>query len=793
MKDGIVLLAVFLGAAAWGMDLRIAENKATDYVIVAPEKTLNIEKKAIRDLRHFLKEITGANFKMAPKGDKCIFIGQAAPSDKDELKPFERLVKTENGNIYIYGKGRTQNAFAIYDFLEKFLGCRWYTISGDMKIPKQSTLVLPEIDFSLVPSIPELDTNTWDIPAEIDFYRRARINTYPEKTQVLGHKAGHNVPCYMPSGLIPSGQRVGGTYGPYIYFKDKKYFETNPEYFSMDKDGKRVTDMHFCFSNPEMRQEFFKNVEYTIEKEYKGGNAIMSMVHDDHSGEFCYCDNCQKLKKEYGSIAGPYFDFIIDLAEHFGKKYPKVVFKTLAYSQTLTPPDKIKMLPPNVMMRMAALGVDFSKPLNHPNNQRDYDKILAWRARTASSEQQIYPTTYPRPIVSHPLTANIHRLVLNMRLAAKDRMSNLGAQFGSRSICAFAFNDLRLYMLAQLAQDVNLDEQKTIKDFMDGCYADAADLMYEYYLELEKLEAEFPYFLRWNPDIRFIRYATPANLLRWEADFDRMEKLTAGLPEKNLNVRYARYNLDQMVLASWHDFDADEQARLGGLSKVLERAYKTVDDQVNAIYSSSKSKNTAENIALRIKWYQSGLDQFAAMAGGGKPLPESFDSIKTTRLLPNRNKLGLDRDENAAFGLCNTGNTPSAANRSWFQIRNMTFFPETRILKGKYYDTPETVTLSRILKAGGADGQYNIYSLGKVKLEPDCALSIRRVSHQSDIFLGHLFQPENPDRLFQLWISLAYDKKIKEVKIDQLIVAPLTEKAKSVKRDSESNVVEDFQ
>lgn len=58
--------------------------------------------------------------------------------------------------------------------------------------------------------------------------------------------------------------------------------------------------MHFCFSNPAMREAFYRNLEYTIEKEYRGGRARIGLGHDDHGGAFCYCENCKKLEEKWG-------------------------------------------------------------------------------------------------------------------------------------------------------------------------------------------------------------------------------------------------------------------------------------------------------------------------------------------------------------------------------------------------------------------------------------------------------------------------------------------------------------
>lgn len=432
--------------------------------------------------------------------------------------------------------------------------------------------------------------------------------------------------------------------------------------------------------------------------------------------------------------------------------------------QTVTPPESIEKLPFNLGIGIATLnGVDFSKPWNHPNNRKACHDIGAWCRRTSYSRVQLYPTTYPRPIISYPLVANIHRLAENLRVCRGYNVWTVTAEFGSTAFDTVGFNDLRLYLLSCLVRDVDADEEALIRDFMANCYGRAAEAMFAYYRELEKLEAEFSRVLRWNPDIRFISYATPDRLRRWEKDFDRMAELVRDEPRALLHVRRARYNLDQTVIANWRLIPEDGRTELGVLDRVAERAHAISRSNYADTFASLPTACERWRMAgIRVRWQRFGLDQFEAMARPGKPLPAAFAKFPAehvVRLLPNRNKLGLDADPEAPLGLCNIGTVP--------QRRNIFHMDYVDNYKPIYVQFGNPVTVERLEKAGPG---YRYHFLGAVKLTPDCMVSIHAVSPQSNIFLGHLFEPEAPDLLFDLYLMVNYDRERGEIRVGELVV-----------------------
>ena len=770
--------AGLVGASlAGGAELVLADGGKTAYKVVAPENVDAMEAAAAKDLRQTLKEITGADFSARQNKTKCIYIGVQAPCDKKPLAHNERRITSCDGNIYLYGKGYRANVNAVYDFLRDVLGCRWYTVNGDRKIPRRKKIVLPELKSALTPSIPFMTGSSVAVQTPwADFSRR--IGLCDRTDNCIGSPDTHAGQRIMASGLIPFGGRIGNTFGPLKYFTDKAYFKDHPEYYALNRQGKRVVTMQLCYSNMAMRDEYVRNILYMLDKEnYQGGQIIVGVGQDDNGGKFCCCPDCEALEKKYAHPAGAYYDFLLDLSARFAKTHPDILFSFLAYrvEQTLSPSKLMKKLPPNLLPSYAPLSADFSKPLDHPINASQAENFKRWSSIATRMHWWAYPTPYPRPIVSFPMIANIHRIAQNFRVAHENKVWMAYCEYGFGPYSRFGFNDLRLYMLAELCRRIDADEQAIIKDFTDGCYGPAAPLVRDFLADLEKLEAEYPYFLRWNPDILGIAYTTPANLLRWQRSFGEMEKLAAGDKRIVGNLDRLRYFLDQQTIAEWPYLTPAQQLEFGDLETIIARADKTIVDDTEQLNVSLRKANPERFKAAckrRIDYLHTGLDQYIYRARGGKALPEAFKKYKAYRILPNRNKLGLDKDPEAPFGLCNTGVFPKSGY--WFIRRS---HDNARDPKWQNEQVPKLMTESRLKRTGGLDGKYHYYYLGAMPVEQDLQIFYGVISPISGFAVGHLYDPKRPNRLFDFYVCIAADPDKKWVKIGELVVVPRNDDA----------------
>ncbi|MEI6425184.1 MAG: DUF4838 domain-containing protein, partial [Lentisphaerota bacterium] len=373
MKSRLALWAVLfieIGLLVCGCNLTSADGNLilasageANYKLVVAETSSQIDNFAATELLEFLNKITGVDFKSvkasSPEAEKDaprIFLGwsHVAAEILGDKNAFERLEDQEcavickGTDIFLYGKGKYGNLYAVYEFLENQLGCRWYTAYGDIQIPKRPNLEIKPFNSIIKMGFP-LRTLTLSFfytkknDAALFFYRNRQNILLPEMPGVENDKCFFYPGCHTFASYIPS-QKINNFNPPLEWLKDKNYFASNPDYFSMDESGKRIPNNQLCFANQELRKELTKNILEQLSREQlknKRMEGVVTVDCNDIAYNLCYCPECKKLQEQYKSPGGPLFDYLIELCGLMKKEQPSVMVKTLAYQATQTeiPPE----------------------------------------------------------------------------------------------------------------------------------------------------------------------------------------------------------------------------------------------------------------------------------------------------------------------------------------------------------------------------------------------------------------------------------------------------------------------
>ncbi len=777
---GWLCLVPFVAQAA----LTLCRNGGTDYVIVTPDRPSPKVTEAIEDMQGLLKQSTGADFPVIPpaeadRHDRRIFVGfsdamRNVAGAIEEPANEERVFRTIGDDILIYGGGRCGTAFALYQFLEEKLGMRFYHFWGDTHVPTHDTLTLEPFDRSVQPSflyriLRISHLRVGGCPTAAAYARRSRMHDLWSRWVPM-ETIGSN--CHTLFRLVPphgtAEDRPPMLAPPYPIFRDTNYFETHPEYFSLSQSGERSDREQLCFSNPGLRRLLTENVEkYLVSRGVQPeDHAVIGIDQgDQHSGRFCWCEDCRALEEKYQSPGGPLYDYLIETASpYFKERYPNLILRFLAYRarQTEVPPAPETLpggrLPENLCPFLAMLYGDFSKPWNAPSNQAGWNNLLGWSRVSHHPWLYYYPTTYARPMPHMPLFGNVGRVAEEYRLAhglnARFIYVDQESYFMRSNI---GFVALNLFLQSQIANDVTRDVPALVSEYMNAIYGSAAPMMERYFTELERRGAEDDGFLRWNPDPRFAEYVTPANLLRWQNDFDEMERRVAAEPRALLHVRAARTNLDQNTLLLWQDGlrKIPDWASLSA-DEVYERYQRTldlvkehtldVDFEDGRIGRATRQRTYDATVKL---WRDTGK-HFYTIAKGGRPLPEMFDRVPAEDIRQatlHLNKLPLPFDDEAAFGVAVITDAP-ANGRVSFRYRDHT---------GTHPAVSRTVTLT--------EGEpYTVYYVGRVKLSRDSTIHVpapRVYTHplfgavggSAGAFVGHAYDASKPDREWDVYAS----------------------------------------
>ena len=779
-------------------DIQFLQNGKTEYVIVSPDKPNEHETNAIADMRDILKESSGADFRIikpaeAGKYTKRIFIGESASArkltpDRKKASNEERIYFNKGNDIFIYGGGYCGTTLAIYQFLMDKIGFRSLHFWGEAVIPKHKTLTFKSLSYAKEPAYiyRELLEYSWKLsgcPTRYKAFRRMMMHGpgfYSVRT-ITG--------CHSFSSFIPSGKIYPGDSQPYAPFKGKAYFKTNPEYFSMDVSGKRTDKQHLCFSNPGLRKTFTENVEiYLKSRKMENTDVMIDFGQSDRGGKFCYCPQCLEFEKKYECGGGAFYNYLIEEASpYFAKKYPKMKIRVLSYGgrdgTNYPPPEHLLpngKLPKNIVPFLCALGQDYSKPCTHPVNHEDYQSLLRWSKISQNAFVYYYFTTFARPLVSVHMFGNVLRSAQDYVECAK---RNIRYAYNDFAVEFFALNagfyGLQYYLMARLTNDPSIPFDTLIKEYTDSIYGKAAASMRAYFYELEKLGAADDGKLIWNPDPRFAEYLTPANLVRWQKNYDAMEKMVANQPNALNHLRCSRINLDLMTLLLWNEI------RISGVKHSMnaETIYKRAVAAINLAHSKyfhELPKNDPNYTAN--KGYTKAIKErinatakfFYQIAKGAKPLPPEFKNIPENNIrqvVPIANKDIISFEAEGAFGVTLPGLVPAS------KVVHYTFAdPENKLPR-----------IQKQIKAEPGK-PYKMHFLGRTALSRAAWVIVPPHKYRTQQYvggmnghavahIGHYFDKKAPNQQWDIYVSNRFDNK-QQVYTDRIVLIKVTDPSK---------------
>ena len=785
--------------------LTLAKNGKTTYTIVYDFSGDVLLDPAVRDLAATLEEITGATFPIAPKASgNGIHIGVAAPGDKDAFASRERRIKSVGNDLYIYGDYRYGVAGAIYNFLREFCGCRWYTATGDKRIPKNPDLKFTAIDYRHVPSFKSIEHGSKDAfsannPDIRNWVRRNNSFLMPNYAfgspddgwNYLG-PVTHTLAAYLPP--LPRKPRTfdcDGTFfaGPHPCFAGQNNFKYHPEYFSLNRDGVRVDNEQLCFSNPEVRKLLLKNIDTVIKAEHydPARDAILDFSQNDKLGGFCHCEACRKLNEKYGTPGGVYFDFLVEMGKHFAKKYPRLTFRFFAYKEEMTgiPPKGMKF-PDNMSVIIAPLQQDFSKPLSSHHNVRFLNQMKEWSKLCKEIWLWNYPTLYLHGIFIYSLFPGVWRNTENLRLAYENRVRYLIAEQGGSVCHGASFKELNVYLQTCMTEDVDIDVEATIKEFCNAVYGKAAPEIVKYLRETDRLCKQDPGFLIYHYDPRVMRKKlhTPENLIRWQHAFDRMEKLVAKDARARFNVRRARLNLDAVTLLCYPKCakrDAAFAAELP-LDKLYRRYCRRVRDDARVEFVNHPEKGAEKEFCANFLYAARMAYEFNRRE---QRFPEELvkkygaeNLFAVPPLQSRRPPARWEKDSASGFA----AEMPASVTGKPLTVQDIRVRPKD----GLPWNTVSAIPLQKPLPfpAELKSKEYQLVYCGCSKLSPSGMVILETVNHgnatlrlsmrNARCFLGEVYDTGTPGQKYDFYLSVKPARDGKSLFVDRLVVAKIS-------------------
>lgn len=355
-----------------------------------------------------------------------------------------RIKSIDEQNVAIVSRNNQGLRYAVYDFLHRTIGYRWF-MPGELGeiIPKRSGLQIGSgLDLVENPSFITF-TNAGMYGGNGGYQRSWR-------TTVL---ATHN---------------LGNIFPPEVYGKD------HPEYYPyingrrvVPPDGSRGT-WNPCISNEDLPE-----IALNWARDYfaKNPNDIgVSLGVNDGAGD-CHCDACTALKEKYGN---PYIPFYNKVACYIRKEFPDKLVGFIAYGGAATPPRNIK-LEPN-------LYVEIASPFRN-----DDQVIKAWKeagANIIGAYDYLYGTGYIVP--------RHYPRIIGEKWKQAYRDYNLRGAWIESFITNWFFDGPKQYVLNNLAWDINLDIDQLLDDYFQNFYGEASEPVKSFFDHIEVIYSRRP-------------------------------------------------------------------------------------------------------------------------------------------------------------------------------------------------------------------------------------------------------------------------------------------------------------
>jgi len=650
---GRTLLSACVVAGFSASGAILSENGRTEYVISVAPDAAPVDRFAAEELQTFLGESTGARFEIVADGaahPKAIELGTPRAREligEEKAKALgteETLYAVRGDSVAIVGGGRTGNAYGVYSFLERELGCRWFTRQGDNLVPKHPTLELGDRTVTEKPVLAYRGfCGKVHIPRERD--SRDTLFLFRNRVNWIANNFTNACRTDLCGKLVPRmWVNLPHCHSTFTYMPPEKYFKDHPDWYCEWTEGKRIPKQ-LCFSNAEMRRELTKNFIAYVKSH--GASGFYDLSHqDDVDNPLCYCAGCRALAERYGASGAPLFDYLQELSPVLKRECPDAIVHFLAYHQKATqhPPTGMKPFAGNVVAVFAPLDDDFSKNLSHPNNRRTLDDIRQW-SKLLDVWFWSYPIVYTAGM---PPFGGLGRATEDYRLARAAGLTGAYCEHDVGNDCGAGFFEMQTWMLTQTFRDPSADWRVLRREFCDFYYgAASADLIaYEEFLERgrEGMQARLG-FLGETGEI-----FTGASLASWQRTFDGMERKVGGAEPFVQRLREARIPLDALTLKRWREIAAagdpgftvdDVYSRLIGSYRtgVCRRITRT-DEK-----GEKDRRRQLEGGFLKLMEVRKVLATAEV-----KPLPPEFDGIPKDRIVQMFPGLGhafIDRVEMA--------------------------------------------------------------------------------------------------------------------------------------------------
>lgn len=468
MKKAVILWAALMVAALPLSAKRhvLFSGGKSDYSIVVAEDASASERYAARELQTWIEKASRAKLPITEEGTpgKRILVGYGSgvgellpDAEEPDINDETVHVRSVGGDILIWGGKVRGTLYAAYDFLERELGCRWFTSTASLA-PARRRWSFKSIDWQDSPALDVRYNYNWDAFHPV-FAARIRSNGMPRAHGDLTDSLG-------------GGESFWGGHSIGEFIPIKEFYGTHPEYFGL-KDGERQTYQR-CLSNPDVLEIVTERLRETMRSQ--PGHLIYSVGQNDGFNP-CECEKCQAIKDRFGGEeSGILLWFVNQVADAVKDEFPDKYVGTFAYVYTRHAPQGIKPAD-NVVIRLCSIeGCQLHGPDECPDNQAFLKDLQAWGEIAPHIFVWDYVTSFTQYVAPLP---NYWTLAERLQSFRDNNAIGVMPQ-GDYSSPGGAMDPLRTWMLSKLMWNPDLDTDALIDEFVQGFYGRAGKYIREF-------------------------------------------------------------------------------------------------------------------------------------------------------------------------------------------------------------------------------------------------------------------------------------------------------------------------
>ncbi|MFD1163703.1 MULTISPECIES: DUF4838 domain-containing protein [Hwangdonia] len=539
------LLIVFVMFSCEDKNITLVNNGASNYEIVFLGEATQSAYQSAETLQEYIQKISDVSVDIVDESSQNtnkhkIYVGH---NSNENLNKHQIQIKSDKENIFISGGSDEALRNAVYEFLERFLGCKWYAPNVE-DVPKKSTISLNKnLNYTYTPQI-----TTRTVHSRL-FYENEKFAAQHKVTT----KA---FPYYVPSARVHTFNK---------FIPEEKFYKSNPEYFALRGNKRLPTQL--CLTNAKVL-DMVKDSVQSLFKQYPEASVIS--VSGNDNTQFCECGNCKKIDDEEGSHAGTIIRFVNEVA----KTFPEKTISTLAYQYTRKP-CKTKPLK-NVLITLCSIECDRSAPITQKCT--DFaDDLKGWSKLTDNIRIWDYTTQFTNFLAPFP---NFNTLQPNIQFFRDHNTKWVFEQHSSNPSELF---ELRSYVMAKLLWNPDANVDDIITEFTNGYYHEAGPFVKSYvdliHMELKNYP-DFFLFLYGDPSQAFDAYLNPDLLKQYVTFFNDAEKAVANIQDILKRVKVARLSIDYAVLEACRK-SVSEDFTITETTKALVENFMSVCNEAN--------------------------------------------------------------------------------------------------------------------------------------------------------------------------------------------------------------------